>query len=248
MAPRMAPSSCCGRNGFVRNSTAPAFIARTDIGISPWPVRKMIGTGASASARARCKSRPLRPGSRTSSTRQPGASGRSARMNSCAPANVCTLNPADAMSRRRLSRTAGSSSTTKTTGAEAAGSVTAGDRSALGAAARRTPSGRAERAAHGLEQGRAPNRLFEERHRAAFERLSSRLGIAMGGQHDDRNAGAAAGQDSEELEPADAPHPYVQYDAADAVAVEQLEERFRGLERLDGQSDGRQQVAERPTK
>ena len=30
-------------NGFVRNSTAPAFIARTVIGMSPCPVMKMIG-------------------------------------------------------------------------------------------------------------------------------------------------------------------------------------------------------------
>ena len=32
------------RNGLVRNSTAPAFIARTDMGISPWPVMKTMGT------------------------------------------------------------------------------------------------------------------------------------------------------------------------------------------------------------
>ena len=34
IASRIALSNSCRRTGFVRNSTAPAFIARTDIGIS----------------------------------------------------------------------------------------------------------------------------------------------------------------------------------------------------------------------
>src|ERR1700728_3508947 len=34
--------SCC-RNGFVRNSTAPDFMALTDIGTSAWAVRKIMG-------------------------------------------------------------------------------------------------------------------------------------------------------------------------------------------------------------
>src|SRR4030095_270360 len=75
----------------------------------------MIGSSASVSTSSRCRSRPLSPGSRTSSTRHPGASGRRASRNSRALANISTLNPADVMSRRNESRMDGSSSTTKTT-------------------------------------------------------------------------------------------------------------------------------------
>jgi hypothetical protein len=39
-----ASNKSCSRNGLVRKSTAPAFIARTAIGMSPCPVRKTIGT------------------------------------------------------------------------------------------------------------------------------------------------------------------------------------------------------------
>ena len=38
-----ASNSGSWRNGFVRNSTAPAFMARTLIGISPCPVRNTMG-------------------------------------------------------------------------------------------------------------------------------------------------------------------------------------------------------------
>ena len=64
------------RKGLVRNSTAPAFMARTLIGMSPWPVMKMMGISMPASTIRFCRSSPLRPGSRTSSTRQPGTSER----------------------------------------------------------------------------------------------------------------------------------------------------------------------------
>ena len=40
---RTASSSSCSRKGFDRNSIAPAFMARTEIAISPWPVMKTIG-------------------------------------------------------------------------------------------------------------------------------------------------------------------------------------------------------------
>jgi hypothetical protein len=49
---------------LVKNSTAPACIACTVIGISPWPVIKIIGMARSASASRCCSSSPLRPGSR----------------------------------------------------------------------------------------------------------------------------------------------------------------------------------------
>ena len=62
----------------MRNSTAPAFMARTLIGMSPWPVMKMTGRAMPAFTSSSWNASPLLPGSRTSSTRQPGASGRSA--------------------------------------------------------------------------------------------------------------------------------------------------------------------------
>jgi hypothetical protein len=52
------------RSTLVKNSTAPACIACTVIGISPWPVIKIIGMARSASASRCCSSSPLRPGSR----------------------------------------------------------------------------------------------------------------------------------------------------------------------------------------
>jgi hypothetical protein len=42
----MAYNNSSSPNGFDRDSTAPAFIARTEEGMSPWPVIKTIG-GAS---------------------------------------------------------------------------------------------------------------------------------------------------------------------------------------------------------
>ena len=72
----------------MRKSTAPAFIARTDIGMSPWPVMKMIGMWMFAPASCAWKSSPLIPGSRMSSTRQLGASGKLALRNSGAEANT----------------------------------------------------------------------------------------------------------------------------------------------------------------
>ena len=62
--------------GLLRNSTAPAFIACTEIGMSPWPLMKMIGICQPARASSRCRSRPFSPGMRTSLTRHAGTSGR----------------------------------------------------------------------------------------------------------------------------------------------------------------------------
>jgi hypothetical protein len=61
MAARMAFTSTSSLNGLVRNSTAPAFIARTLIGTSPYPVMKMIGMPGRP---------PSRPAGRGRSARQ----------------------------------------------------------------------------------------------------------------------------------------------------------------------------------
>ena len=68
----MAVNSTSSLNGFVKNSTAPAFMAWTVMGTSPWPVMKMIGMSVRSSATILCRSSPLRPGRETSSTRQFG--------------------------------------------------------------------------------------------------------------------------------------------------------------------------------
>src|SRR5258705_8162540 len=116
MALRIALSNTSSLNGLVRNSTAPAFIARTVIGMSPWPVMKMIGTSLRSMAMRFCKSRPLRPGRLTSSTRQLGTPTRGRARNSCADANVSGSQPSQRISASNDSRTETSSSTTKTIG------------------------------------------------------------------------------------------------------------------------------------
>src|SRR5918992_5349844 len=63
---------------------------------------------------ASSRSSPLRPGSRTSSTRQAGTSGRCPVRNSRAEANVSTLRPTERRKLWSASRIAASSSITKT--------------------------------------------------------------------------------------------------------------------------------------
>src|SRR6266545_4393164 len=77
---------------------------------------KIMGIGALTLASSCCRSRPLNPGSWTSSTRQLGASGRWLVKNSCAEANVCTFSPVERIRLLRLARVDRSSSTTKTKG------------------------------------------------------------------------------------------------------------------------------------
>ena len=115
MACWIASSSTSATKGFVRNSTAPAFIARTVVGTSAWPVTKMIGMSA-RSATSFCRSQPLRSGRTTSSTRQLGPCTRGRDRNSCADPNVSGCQPADSMSSFSDSRTEASSSTTNTVG------------------------------------------------------------------------------------------------------------------------------------
>jgi hypothetical protein len=100
-------------NGFVRNSAAPAFIPCTVMGTSPWPVMKMMGMSVRSASRF-CRSRPLSPGSVTSSTRQQGTAGWGRHRNSCADANVSARHPAVRTNSSSDSRTETSSSTTKT--------------------------------------------------------------------------------------------------------------------------------------
>src|SRR5882757_1820661 len=77
---------------------------------------KMIGMSLRSAATRFCRSRPLRSGSETSSTRQLGTNGRGWAMNSSADANVSGCQPAQRISDSSDSRTEMSSSTTNTMG------------------------------------------------------------------------------------------------------------------------------------
>src|SRR5262249_22211322 len=110
----MASKRSWSLKGFVRNSTAPACIACTVVGMSPRPVIKITGISMSTSAIRFCRSIPLSPGRCTSNTRQLGAFARGPAKNCCAEANVSTLSPADRIKPSKDSRTDSSSSTTKT--------------------------------------------------------------------------------------------------------------------------------------
>src|SRR6476620_4930640 len=76
---------------------------------------KMIGNSIRSTATRFCKSRPLRSGRATSSTRQLGAS-TGGRRNSCAVANVSGCQPALEINNSSDSRTETSSSTMNTIG------------------------------------------------------------------------------------------------------------------------------------
>src|SRR5215471_18539217 len=65
---------------------------------------------------SRCRSSPLGPGRRTSSTRHPGESARGLLRNACALGKACTASPTERKSLLSESRTDWSSSTTKMIG------------------------------------------------------------------------------------------------------------------------------------
>src|SRR3989454_11167038 len=77
---------------------------------------KMIGMSVRSAATRFWRSRPLRSGRPTSSTRQLGARTRGRDRNSCADANVSACQPAQRISNSSDSRTEISSSTTNTVG------------------------------------------------------------------------------------------------------------------------------------
>src|SRR5271157_2178449 len=116
MAWSMALNSTSSSNGFVKNSTAPAFMAWTVIGTLPLPEIKMIGMSVRSTATRFCSARPLRSGRLTSSTKQLGARTRGQDRNSSADANVSGCQPAESISNSSDLRTEMSSSTTNTIG------------------------------------------------------------------------------------------------------------------------------------
>ena len=70
-----AARSSLSRPAWSGNPRPRACIAWTEVGMSPWPVRKMTGRGLPLRASAAWSSRPLGPGIRKSATTQPAISG-----------------------------------------------------------------------------------------------------------------------------------------------------------------------------
>src|SRR5262249_8127742 len=189
----IALRSTSSPKGLVRNSTAPAFMALTVVGTSPYPVMNMIEMPPSWDKRF-CRSKPLRSGRLTSSTRQLGVGTRGQARNSCADANVSTCQPTWRMSSSSDSRTETSSSTTNTMGlvsdtnGPGRGEVcswmfivfplnrTGGSHSA-----------QSERLVERLEQSAIAERLAKTGHSAALDE-AQRFGFAcMRRDEDDRN-------------------------------------------------------------
>src|SRR5580658_6390991 len=112
----MALSKASLLRGLVKNSRAPAFMACTDCGTSPKPVMKMIGMSMCSSASCFCNSRPFRPGSERSRTRQLGTPFLGWSRNSCADANVSGFQFSSRTNSSSDSRTDTSSSTMNTMG------------------------------------------------------------------------------------------------------------------------------------
>ena len=99
-----ASSMSCSRNGFIRKSTAPPFMALTDTETSLSAVMKMMGMESFACASSVCRSRPLNLGILTSSTRQLTTSGSLLASNSAAEPNILTLRATERNRRAPASR------------------------------------------------------------------------------------------------------------------------------------------------
>src|SRR5690348_1874083 len=134
---------------------------------------KMMGMSVRSAAMRSCSSRPLRPGSDTSRTRQLGATTRGRARNSCAEASSSGCQPALRISSSRDSRTETSSSTTNTIG------VACDMRSYLVSASQ---CGR-----EGPEQIRLTEWLEQTRYGALFEQAGTDSLVCVRSDEDDRN-------------------------------------------------------------
>src|SRR5262245_1216555 len=228
----MASSSTPSLNGLVRNSTAPAFIARTVIGTSPYPVMKMIGI-SDRSASCCCRSRPLSPGSVTSSTRQHGTAARGRARNSRADANVSGCQPALSISSSSDSRTEMSSSTTKTM---AVTSFMGRPRLSL--------SCRPERGVERVEQRRIAEWLEQARHRPTLDQQWPKRLVALRSNKDDRDVSSQALEFALEVRAAHARQTDIEDQAVGLVEGLGLEERLRRRERLHVKAELQQQVGQ----
>src|SRR5262245_58562872 len=155
---------------------------------------KMIGMSVRSPAMRFWRSRPLRSGSDTSSTRQLGALTRGRARNSWAEAKVSGRQPAERINSSSDSRTDTSSSTMKT----------------IGVAFGMGGSALSQRGIHGVQQGRIAEWLGETLHRPRCERAGTDGCIPEGGDEDDRNLLLAPLQLLLEIEPRHAGHRDVQ--------------------------------------
>src|SRR5262249_34722020 len=231
--------------GFVKNSTAPAFIACTVIGTSPYPVMKMIGMSSRSTTRC-CTSSPLRSGSDTSRTRQLGAQTRGRARNAAAEAKGSTCQPAQRISPSSASRTETSSSTTNTMGVL----YDMGDALLACMAlpldhARGARSAPAQGGLERLQQRRLAERLEQARHGPLGEQAGPVGLIAVRGDEDDRNRVSAPRQFLLELESGHARHGDVEEETLGLAKTRGHEEGFCRRKRLDRKAALPQQVGER---
>src|SRR6267143_3695756 len=232
---RIAFRRASSSNGFVRNSSAPALIAFTEVGMSPWPVRKMIGIWRSSLASSRCRSSPLRPGRCRSKTRQLGISARGVARNSYADPNVRTGRPAERIRLSTASRTDSSSSTTYTgvsiffiRGPLLVGSL------------------RLQRCIHRVQQCVLTERLDQVRDRAVSQcaRARSLVG-SMCRDENDRNVTLAGRQVTLQVEATHPRHSDIEYEAVGVLQLLRTREVFGGRECLHAQPDRADQAAQR---
>src|SRR2546427_9801777 len=151
---------------------------------------KMIGMSVRSAATRFCKSRPFRPGSDTSSTRQLGALTRGRARNSCADANVSGCQPAQRITNSSDSRTEISSSTTNPVGM--ASVISGGPRFA-------GPSAHSKCVIDRLKQSRLAERLEQTCHGSLCEQALTDGLISVGSDEDGRNRLTATRQFSLEI-------------------------------------------------
>src|SRR4029077_12152213 len=165
-----------------------------------------------------CSSRPLRPGSDTSRTRQLGATTRGRARNSCAEASSSGCQPALRISSSSDSRTETSSSTTNTIGVAC---------DMLGYLVSAPHRGR-----EGPQQIRLAEWLEQTRYGALFEQAGTDGLICVRGNEDDRNLLATQRQCSLEIRSGHSPgHDDVEDQAAGLVDAIRHEELLRRRER-----------------
>ncbi|MNE12339.1 hypothetical protein D3C80_1051330 [compost metagenome] len=112
---RRTPSSRVSLGkGFSRKSQAPARIACTASGTSPWPVIRITGSSPSRSCTWPSSCRPSRPGMRMSLTTTPGQSAGRASATPRASPSACTRRPARSRVWLSAWRRCGSSSISST--------------------------------------------------------------------------------------------------------------------------------------
>src|SRR5437879_333279 len=194
---------------------------------------KMIGMSLRP-ARRFCRSRPLRSGRETSSTRQLGTEKRGRDRNASADANVSACQPSRRISASSASRTETSSSTTNTIGV---GGATMTSGRLLGdnlSFVRRTPvKSRVER----LAQGRIAERLEQACHGTLFHEAWKFRFIRMRRDKDDRDFMPPLHQLALEIGPAHTRHGDVEDQTARVADATGGEEFLRRGERLDRESE-----------